>query len=143
MTLDAIDWHTGAVHLPRTKSHQEDILPIPKPLGRALVDYLQKGRPATDSRAVFVYHRAPRGRAVQSTTVRGAIRRAFVRAGLPWTGTHIFRHTMATRLLQNGTSLKQIADVLRHRSLDTTQIYTKVDLGQLSQVAMPWPGRSS
>jgi integrase len=143
MTLDAIDWHTGAVRLPRTKTHHEEVLPIPESLGRALVDYLRKGRPATESRAVFVYHRAPRGRTVQGTTVRGAIRRAFARAGLPWTGTHIFRHTMATRMLQNGTSLKEIADVLRHRSLDTTQIYTKVDLGQLSRVAMPWPRRSS
>ena len=143
MTLDAIDWHAGTLRLPRTKSNQEDVLPISQPLGQALVDYLQKGRPATDSRAVFVYHRAPRGRTVQGATVRGAIRRAFSRAGLPWTGTHIFRHTMATRLLENGTSLKEIADVLRHRSLNTTQIYTKVDLGQLSRVVMPWPRRSS
>jgi len=143
LTLDAIDWHSGAVRLAKTKSHQEDVLPIPESLGRALVDYLQKGRPATNSRAVFLHHRAPRGHIVLGTTVRGAIRRAFSRAGLPWTGTHIFRHTMATRLIQNGTSLKEIADVLRHRSLDTTQIYTKVALGQLSGVALAWPRRSS
>jgi site-specific recombinase XerD len=143
MKLDAIDWHTGTLRLPRNKSRQEEVLPIPEPLGRALIAYLQKGRPATDSRAVFVHHRAPRGHTVQVTTVRGAIRRAFARAGLPWTGTHVFRHTMATRLLQHGTSIKEIADVLRHRSLNTTQIYTKVDLGQLSLVAMPWPRRSS
>jgi integrase len=143
MTLDAIDWRAGAVRLLKTKSHCEDSLPIPESLGRALVDYLEKARPATESRAVFVFHRAPKGQSVQGTTVRGAIRRAFARAGLPWTGTHIFRHTMATRLLQKGTSLKEIADVLRHRSLDTTKIYTKVDLGQLARVAMPWPRRSS
>jgi site-specific recombinase XerD len=143
MTLDAIDWHTGTLHLPRTKSNQEDLLPIPSTLGQAIVDYLQMGRPVTDSRAVFVHHRAPMGRTVQVTTVRGAIRRAFSRANLPWTGTHIFRRTIATRLLENGTSLKEIADVLRHHSLDTTRIYTKVGLGQLSRVAMPWPRRSS
>lgn len=143
MTLDAIDWHTGTLRLAMGKSRQEEILPIPVPLGRALIAYLKKGRPATDSRAVFVYHRAPRGYSIQVTTVRGAIRRAFASAGLPWTGTHVFRHTMATMLLQHGASLKEIADVLRHRSLNTTQIYTKVDLGQLSMVAMPWPRRSS
>ena len=143
MTLDAIDWHTGTLHLPRTKSNQEDVLPISQSLGQAIIDYLQKGRPETGSRAIFVYHRAPFGRTVQGTTVRGAIRRAFSRAGLPWTGTHIFRRTLATRLLENGTSLKEIADVLRHHSLDTTQIYTKVGLGQLTRVAMPWPRRSS
>jgi integrase len=65
MTLDAIDWRTGTLHLTRGKSRQEEVLPIPEPLGRALIAYLQKGRPATDSRAVFVYHRAPRGHTVQ------------------------------------------------------------------------------
>lgn len=143
MTLDAIDWHTGILRLARGKSRQEELLPIPRSLGQAVIAYLQKGRPVTNSRAVFVYHRAPRGDTIQVTTVRGAIRRAFARAGLPCTGTHIFRHTIATRLLQHGASLKEIADVLRHRSLNTTKIYTKVDLGQLSLVAMPWPRRSS
>jgi len=107
LTLDAIDWHNGIVRLARTKSHDEDVLPIPESLGRALVDYLKQGRPGSNSRSVFVYHRAPKGHTVQGTTVRGAIRRAFSRAGLPWTGTHILRHTMATRLLNNGTSRKR------------------------------------
>jgi site-specific recombinase XerD len=142
LTLDAIDWHTGSVRLGRTKSRHEDVMPIPESLGRALVDYLKKGRPITYFRAVFVHHRAPRGHTVKGTTVRGAIRRAFSRAGLPWTGTHILRHTMATLMLHNGTSLKEIADVLHHRSLNTTKIYTKLALGELSGVAIPWPRRS-
>jgi site-specific recombinase XerD len=143
MTLDAIDWRAGVLHLPNTKAHREDALPIPEPTGQALADYLCDGRPTTLSRAVFVHHRPPKGHAVQASTVGGAVRRAFARVGLPWTGPHILRHTMATRLFQHGSSLKEIADVLRHRSLDTTQLYTKVDLPRLSQVALPWPGRSS
>ena len=143
LTLDAIDWRNGIVRLAKTKAHREDALPIPEPTGQALADYLCDGRPTTLNRAVFVYHRPPKDHAVQASTVRGAIRRAFARAGLPWTGTHILRHTMATRLFQHGSSLKEIADVLRHRSLDTTQLYTKVDLPRLFQVALPWPGRSS
>jgi len=116
-------------------------LPLPQITGAALVDYLGHGRPATSSRSVFVLHRAPRGQAATNTTVRGAIRRAFERAGLPWSGTHILRHTAATRMVQGGASLKEVADVLGHRSIDTTLIYTKVDLPQLSRVALPWPGR--
>ena len=143
LRLDAIDWRAGTLRLEQTKSHRVELLPLPQTTAQALIDYLRQGRPSTSSRAVFVYHRAPRGEGVRKTTVRGAIRRAFGRAGLTWSGTHILRHTAATRMLQGGTSLKAIADVLRHRSIDTTLIYTKVDLLQLSRVAMPWPGQPS
>ena len=141
LRLDAIDWRAGVLRLEQTKNHRVDLLPLPQTTAQALIDYLRQARPSTSSRAVFVYHRAPRGEGVRKTTVRGAIRRAFGRAGLSWSGTHILRHTAATRMLQGGTSLKAIADVLRHRSIDTTLIYTKVDLPQLARVALPWPGQ--
>jgi site-specific recombinase XerD len=139
--LDDIDWREGTVRLSESKSRRVERLPLPQTTGAALVDYLSHGRPATSSRSVFVLHRAPMGRAATNTTVRGAIRRAFERAGLPWSGTHILRHTAATRMVQGGVTLKDVADVLGHRSIDTTLIYTKVDLPQLSRVALPWPGR--
>lgn len=141
--LESIDWRAGTLHLDRTKSHRVDLLPLPEATAQALIDYLHQGRPPTSSRAVFVYHRAPRGEGICKTTVRGAIRRAFGRAGLAWSGTHILRHTAATRMLQGGASLKAIADVLSHRSINTTLIYAKVDLPQLSRVALPWPGQPS
>lgn len=141
LQLDDINWRQGVVELHHNKSRREAQLPLPDTTGRAIVDYLRNGRPATTSRSLFVFHRAPFGHGVVNTTVRGAIRRAFSRAGLPWTGTHILRHTMATKMIQNGVTLKEIADVLRHRDIDTTQIYTKVNLPELQQVAMPWPGR--
>lgn len=141
--LDAIDWRSGTLHVPRTKSREADSLPLPESTGQALIDYLTHARPRCTTRSVFVYHRAPLGQAVATTTVRGAIRRAFVRAGLPWTGTHILRRTAATRMRQSGTSLKVIADVLRHQSLDTALIYTKVDLANLTRVALPWPEQRS
>jgi site-specific recombinase XerD len=139
--LDDIDWRDGTVCLSESKSRRVERLPLPQLTGAALVDYLSHGRPVTASRSVFVLHRAPMGQAATNTTVRGAIRRAFERAGLPWSGTHILRHTAATRMVQGGASLKEVADVLGHRSIDTTLIYTKVDLPQLSRIALPWPGR--
>lgn len=140
---NGFDWHNGALYLSGTKGRREEALPLPDKTGHALVTYLRYGRPVTKSPNVFVYHRAPLGHAVQKTTVRGAIRRAFYRAGLPWSGTHILRSTLASRLLESGASLKEVAEILRHRSIDTTKIYTKIDLSHLSQVALPWPGRWS
>jgi len=142
LQLEDINWYHGIVELHSSKNRQIGQLPLPERTGRAIVDYLRDGRPATTSRSIFVLHRAPLGRGVANTTVRGAIRRAFSRANLPWTGTHILRHTMATKMIQSGVPLKEIADVLRHRNIDTTQIYTKVNLPELAQVPIPWPGRS-
>ncbi len=141
--LDAIDWSAGVLHLERTKSRRVNMLPLPQITGQALIDYLRQGRPISSSPMIFVFHRAPRGEGIQKTTVRGATRRAFARAGLDYSGTHILRHTAATKMLQGGATLKAIADVLGHCSIDTTLIYTKVDLPQLSQVALPWPGQPS
>jgi integrase/recombinase XerD len=69
------------------------------------------------------------------------VRRAFARAGIdvPFRGAHVLRHTAATRMVRAGASLKEVADVLRHRSIETVMIYTKLDLPTLAEVAQPWP----
>src|SRR5258708_2417356 len=51
----------------------------------------------------------------------------------------ILRHTVASRMIRRGTSLKEVADFLGHRNLDTTAIYAKVDVPALRDVALPWP----
>jgi site-specific recombinase XerD len=141
LTLDALDWRTGTVTLAAGKSRRGSCLPLPVRVARALVDYLRHGRPPTTARALFVHHRPPRGAGIGTTVVRSAMRLAYARAGLDprVTGTHVLRHTTATRLLRAGVSLKEIADVLRHRSLDTSAIYAKVDVPALAAVALPWP----
>lgn len=141
MQLEDIDWHNGVLHLPKTKSRRHETLPLPGKMAHALIAYLSKARPQTNCRSLFVYHRAPVGQAVQNTTVRGIVRRAFIRAELPWSGTHILRSTTASRLLEGGASIKEVADVLRHHSINTTTSYTRINLTQLAQVALPWPGR--
>jgi site-specific recombinase XerD len=139
LTLEAMDWRRGVLTLSQSKTHRCDELPLPSSTGEALVAYLRHGRPRCRTRALFVHHRAPWGAPVATTTVAHALRRAFQRAGLPGSGPHILSHTAARRMLQGGCSLKEIADVLRHRNLDTTAIYAKVDLPHLAQVALPWP----
>lgn len=92
--------------------------------------------------AMAVRHRVPVGRAVTRELIRGVMRRAYVTVPgcEQWTGTHILRHTAATRLHHAGADLKCVADILGHRSIDTTAIYTKVALDQLAATALPWPG---
>jgi integrase len=140
LRLENIDWRQSILSIAHTKTRHADRLPQPELTAQVLIDYLHFGRPVCRSRAVVVYQRAPLGEAVTTRTVRGAMARAFARAGLPWRGTHVLRHTAAARLLQAGCSIKAIADVMRHRSIDTTAIYTKVDLPHLIPVALPWPG---
>jgi site-specific recombinase XerD len=141
ITLDDIDWRAATLAIPRGKSRRGTRMPLPAQVAAALADYLRCGRPATAERAVFVHHRAPRGTRGEASLIRIAVRRAYARAGLDsrLTGTHVLRHTAATRLLRAGASMKEIADVLRHRSLDTCAIYTKVDRAALQGVALPWP----
>jgi integrase/recombinase XerC len=86
-----------------------------------------------------VRHDAPRDQPIGPDVVRKAIRWAYARAGLPYTRSHLLRHTLASRLLDAGSSLKEVADVLRHRSLNTTLIYAKLDSRNLAAVALPWP----
>jgi integrase/recombinase XerD len=142
LQLDDLQWRDGTVRIGAGKARRVDVLPLPIATGRALVAYLRHGRPPSPSRAVFVRDRAPLDAPMTTEIVRHAMRQAFVRCGLAdrYTGTHVLRRTAATQMRVAGASLKQIADVLRHRSLDTTRIYTKLDRPQLATVAAPWPG---
>jgi integrase/recombinase XerC len=143
LTLRDIDWRAGTVTLRGTKSRRQDILPLPAATGRALADYLRRERPATSNPAVFVRRKAPRDLPVGVDAVRRVIRDAYRRIGLPHARAHALRHTLARRLLEHGSSLKEVADVLRHRSLNTTLIYAKLDSPRLAAVALPWPGSAS
>jgi len=140
LELDDIDWVAGTVRISMSKSRRADVLPLPQLTGAAIADYVRSERPQTTSRRVFVRHVAPVDEPVAADVVRRAVRQAYRRAGLPYTRVHILRHTLASRLLDTGGTLKEVADVLRHRELDTSLIYAKVDFGRLVAVAMPWPG---
>lgn len=141
LKLEDINWQEGVIRLEKTKSRHTSHLPLLKEVGKAVVAYLKKGRPQTKERYVFVTHRAPAGRQLSANSLNWAIQKAFKHSALtvPSCGTHILRHTLATKLLQKGAKLKEIADVLRHRSIETTNIYTKVDFKALAEVALPWP----
>lgn len=143
--LDDINWREGTLQIRRNKSRRTQVIPLLEPTGRAIADYIRLARKATTiSRSVFVRHCAPADLALGTGCVHQAVHAAYVRCG--WrdrSGTHLLRHSVARRLLRSGLSLKVVADVLRHRSIDTTAIYTKIDLRSLEAVTLPWPGRRS
>jgi site-specific recombinase XerD len=142
LCLDDIDWKNGTLTVCTEKSQRCDVLPLPSTTGRAIAEYLRTARPANESRAVFVRHRAPFHLPVSPSVIRSVVRQAAARSGLMnrLHGPHRLRHSAATRMLHRGATLKQIADILRHRSLDTTAIYAKVDVPRLAAIAQPWPG---
>jgi integrase len=143
LRFDDVDWQRGTVTLRRTKSKREDVLPLPELTGKALEDYIRHERPPTGERAVFVRYQAPHDQPMRIDAIRTVVRRAFRRAGIPHERTHALRHTLACRLVRGGSPIKEVADVLRHRSLNTSRIYAKLNVGALVEVALPWPGSAS
>jgi integrase len=141
MSLDDIDWDSGRLTI-RCKGGRWTQLPLPSDVGEAIAIYLRSGRPRSGCRHVFLRHRAPIHGFTQSTTVSAIVRRALIRAGIDSVrkGAHLFRHTLATDLLREGSSLDEIGELLRHRSPNTTAVYAKVDLVALRTLALSWPG---
>lgn len=141
LELDHIHWRDGEFRV-CGKGPREERLPLPADVGEALASYLRKSRSQTTARQIFLSVRAPHG-SLSPAAVGAIVRRALERAGLPGTNAHRLRHTAATQMLRAGASLDEIAQVLRHRSHDTTAIYAKVDRNALRTVIRPWPGVTS
>lgn len=143
LTLDDIDWRAGTLTLRKTKGQRVRVLPLPVTTGTAIAKYLRKGRPKTCNRRLFVRHVAPFDERLGRHAAANAMNRAFTRCGLgsQFSGTHVLRRTLATRLQRCGSSLKAIADLLGHRELRTTTRYAQVDFDRLRRIALPWVGR--
>ena len=141
LELDDIDWNVGKLHV-RGKGGQRSELPLPPDVGKAIAAYLRRGRPDSASRRVFLRAKAPlrgfQGACGIGSVVRHSLKRAEINA--PTHGAHQFRHGLATEMLRHGASLREIGEVLRHRHVQTTSIYTKVDISALRTLALPWPG---
>lgn len=138
LRLDDVDWGAGEIVI-HGKGGRTDRLPLPVDVGTAVAAYVRRSRPRTESRVLFLGLRAPHHPA-GSAGLKSALRAACRRAGVPEIGTHRLRHTAASQMLRRGSSLSEIAQVLRHRHLDTTAIYAKVDREALRELARPWPG---
>ena len=137
LQLDDVDWRTGEI-LVRGKGRALSRLPLPVDIGEAIVAYLRRATRSKSARAAFVRCRAPYD-AVTSSAIIAIAQRALRAAGIATGGAHRLRHTAATQMLRRGASMTEIAQVLRHRHVDTTAIYAKVDRDSLRTIARPWP----
>jgi len=142
LQLGDVGWRMGEI-LVRGKGRVLDRLPLLSDIGEALALYLRQDRGGSTSRRVFLRMWAPRIGLAGPASVGHIVRRALARAGLrapSRVAAHLFRHSLATRMIRNGASIAEISQILRHRSQDSTAIYAKVDFQALRGVARPWPG---
>jgi site-specific recombinase XerD len=140
LQLEDINWRAGEI-LVRGKGLLHDRMPLPPDVGQAVASYLRRGRPACRTRRVFICTKAPRRGFAHPSTLSTIVRRALARADLhpPLQGAHLLRHSLATSMLRSGATMREIAEILRHRALNTTEIYAKVDFEGLRSLAHPWP----
>jgi len=143
LTLDDIDWEHGEIII-RGKGARQTRFPLPVDVGEALVDYLKNGRPSCSMRSFFISSKAPVKPFKNHVAVSTIVHRCIKRAGLnpPKKGAHLLRHTLATDCLRKGATLPEVGEILRHRQVDTTAIYAKVDFARLETIAQPWPDKS-
>lgn len=141
LQLTDIDWAHNQILFKASKRGKNSKLPLTAEVGESLLDYLQNSRPPSSCLQVFLTCRAPYHPLSHSSSLSAIVERHIRSAGVdsPSKGAHAFRHGFATRMLHQGHSLKAIADVLGHRHLSTTFIYTKVEFNALKQVALEWP----
>lgn len=137
LSLDDIDWKHDRLKIPERKAGHSTTFPLSAVVGQALLDYVQHGRPDTTDRHVFfraVAPRAPIGAAAVSSRARHYLLQAGVLVPRP--GSHTLRHSTVQRLVDANFDLKTIGDFIGHRSPASTQIYSKVDVEALRQVAL-------
>jgi site-specific recombinase XerD len=139
LQLDDISWERSTIQIRALKGGKEVLLPLLEAVGEALIKYLHS-RPKTQFREVFITIKAPL-KPLTSVGVSRIIIKNMVKAGVktPKSGSSTIRHSWAIRALAGDTPIKNISDILGHRCIDTTFIYTKADLETLRQVTMPWP----
>lgn len=137
--LTDVDWRAATVRV-SGKGRREVLLPLPQDVGDAILAYLQQGRPRLQLPRLFLSVRPPWRAIASSATISCVVARAIRRAGVdaPSKGAHLLRHSAATSMLEEGASLPTIGAVLRHRSIETTNQYARVDGKLLDEVAQPW-----
>lgn len=141
--LGDLHWRTGEIVI-RGKGNRQDLLPLPRDVGAAMASYLRRDRGARSTRRVFLRTIAPRVPLTGPASIGHIVRRAMAKAGVGrprQIAAHLFRHTLASHMLQHGANLREISEVLRHQAHASTEIYAKIDMNALQEVARPWPAQ--
>jgi len=140
LCLDNIHWRQGQIAFHQSKTRRQLILPLLPEVSEALIDYLRGGRPSTQSRNIFVRHKAPFEPYVPENNFSQIMSKALRRAGMDQRpgarGLYLFRHTLATNMLGADLPIKTIGDIMGHASTTSTYGYMKVDLPHLRSASL-------
>ena len=141
LTFANFNWNENYLELSQSKTKRPARLPLLKDVGWAVIDYLQNGRPVSDSPYVFLRHIAPIEPFSDDDHLRQMIVKHMRVARLPVSekkkvGMHSLRHTLATTLMEQQTPLQEIADILGHQSTESTPVYLKSSLKLLGECAL-------
>jgi len=146
LELQDIHWRKAEVVVRRTKGMRDRVVPLLQEAGDALADYVLHARPKSASPRLFLQHIAPVRPIDNSSVISRIVRSTLERGGLQLprvAGAHLVRHSLATQLVRQRRPINEVADLLGHRSIDTTAIYVKVAVPQLADAALPFPGAAS
>ena len=140
LTLDDIDWRDCTLRVVQTKTRQTLQLPLTDEAANVLIDYLRKARPQSARRQLFLRMRAP-FIPLQPASVHDVLEHRIRCSGLdlPLFGTHVMRHSFASKLMKQGVSIKAIGDALGHRDIESTSIYLRLNVEDLREAALPVP----
>lgn len=140
LRLDALKWERKQIEFTQHKTHKTVTLPLLDDVGWAIIDYIQHGRPKTEEPTIFVSVSAPY-RSISPSAVGSILSRQIQRCGIsknPGTvsGMHSLRHALARRLLESGTPLPTVAEIMGHSSFSSTSPYLKVDISSLRECSL-------
>jgi integrase len=141
LKLDHLHWEDSRIEITQSKTTTPLSLPLTEEVGEALIDYLRSGRPKTANREVFLKLNPPFDPIGRNNNLHDVVTYWRRLAGITFRspqrrGIHSLRHSLATRLLKQGTPFSTIADILGHTSLESTRIYAKADVEALRSVAL-------
>src|SRR5437773_5886710 len=141
LKLDQLHWEDSTIEVTQSKTGMPLSLPLTNEVGEALIDYLKSGRPQTTHREVFLKVNPPFDPFRENNHLHHIVKYWRLLARITFRspqkrGLHSLRHTLATRLLEKGTPLPTIAEILGHTSLESTRIYAKADVEALRGVAL-------
>ena len=143
MTLDDIHWREGSLRIQQPKTSSSLELPLTNEVAAAIVKHLKRTPPQAPHRRMFLRMHAPIG-VLKPTAISEAFCSMVRKSGLsiPYHGPHCLRHSLAVQLLNNGTPLKTIGDILGHRTAESTSTYLRLATGDLREVALAVPGKT-
>lgn len=142
LRLDDIDWRKEAIRVVHAKTGVTSHLPLARDVGDAILRYLQESRPAVSCREIFIRQRAPHRPFLRGGNLYAIVRERLDSAGIVTRsrrGPHAFRHARAVSMLRARVPLKEIGDVLGHRSTDSTMSYLKLAVDDLRAIALNVP----